>query len=225
MGHVRTSSIEDQFVDAVRSALDTESEWSSGQLTVLSRRPEGDLETAEFTDSSYMSRATYNLKARDLRITLRNCQLLRIAPVPVEYWRELLDAPSAFFLDFIRPRLNVERLGWFKRVCGQFKSRRRMLEAEQDWSSGQLTVLTRTPGSDVEKAEFVDSSYMSRATYNLKASDLRITLRNGRLLRIAPIPVEYWDELLGAPSKGAFLDFIRPRFNVERLGWFKRVCG
>ena len=81
---------------------------------------------------------------------------------------------------------------------------------------------------DVETAELVDSSYMTRATYNLRANDLRITLRNGEILRVAPISVEYWDRLLAAPSKGRFfLEYIRPRHNVERLnaGWLRRMYG
>lgn len=128
MSQARASSIEEQFVNAVKSALDIQPDWSSGPLTVPSRTSKGDVETAEFADSSYMSRASYDLKACDLRITLRNGQLLRIAPIPIEYWDELLVAPSKgeFFLDFIRPRFNVQRLGWFKRVCGQFRSRHRM---------------------------------------------------------------------------------------------------
>jgi hypothetical protein len=125
VSQLQTPLIEDRFVDAVRSALETEPDWSSGQLAVLSRTPEGDHEAAEFADSAFMSRASYDLKARDLRISLRNGQRLRIAPILVEYWDRLLVAPSksAFFVESIMPHFNVERLGWFKRVCDRFRSR------------------------------------------------------------------------------------------------------
>jgi len=126
MSRVRTSSIEDlfvdQFVDAVRSAIYIEPDWSSGPMPMLSRNRKDDVETAEFADSSYMSRATYHLKASDLRITLRNGRRLRIAPIPVEYWDELLIAPSkgTFFVKVIGPRFKVERLGWFDKVYSRF---------------------------------------------------------------------------------------------------------
>jgi hypothetical protein len=126
MSRVQTSSIEDQFVDAVKSAVESEPDWSTGPLALLRRSDGGDVETAEFADSSYMSRAAYDLKTSDLRITLRNGKFLRVAPIPVEYWDELLVAPSKglFFARYISPRFNVERLGWFRRVCVRFKSRR-----------------------------------------------------------------------------------------------------
>jgi hypothetical protein len=127
MSRVWTSSIEDQFVRAVKSALDTEPDWSDDPLPMPGRILDGEVETAEFPDSSYMSRATYDLKARDLRITLRDGRLLRIAPIAVEYWDELLAAPSkgTFFLNVIGPRFKVERFGWLERVRTQFMSRRR----------------------------------------------------------------------------------------------------
>jgi hypothetical protein len=126
MSQNETSPIVDRFVDAVRSALESQPDWSDGPFTLLRRSVEGDVETAEFADSSNMSRAAYDLKTGDLRITLRSGELLRIAPIPVEYWDELLSAPSKgiFFAQYIEPRFRVEKLGWFRRVHHQLKSRR-----------------------------------------------------------------------------------------------------
>jgi KTSC domain len=120
-------SIEDQFVDAVRGVFGSEPVWSTGPVILPSRAVQGDVETAEFVDSSYMTRATYNLRANDLRITLRNGEILRVAPISVEYWDRLLAAPSKgrFFLQYIKPCHNVERInaGWLIRVYDRFKSR------------------------------------------------------------------------------------------------------
>ena len=127
MNREQISSIEDRFVDAVKSALRLESEWSTEPVTVYRRTIKSDIETAEFADSSYITRAVYNLRANDLRITLRNGKILRVAPIPVDYWDRLLAAPSKgrFFLNYIQPRHNVERLdvGWFRRMYDRFKSR------------------------------------------------------------------------------------------------------
>ena len=120
-------SIEDQFVDAVRGVFGSEPVWSTGPAILPRRAVKGDLETAEFVDSSYMTRATYNLRANDLIITLRNGEILRVAPISVEYWDRLLGAPSKgrFFLEYIKPCHNVERInaGWLRRVYDRFKSR------------------------------------------------------------------------------------------------------
>ena len=78
------------------------------------------------------------------------------------------------------------------------------MDPEPDWSMGPAICLAGQSRVIIETAEFVDSSYMTRATYNLRANDLIITLRNGEILRVAPISVEYWDRLLAAPSKGRF---------------------
>ena len=127
MNREQISSIEDRFVDAVKSALRLESEWSTEPITLYRRTVKRDIETAEFADSSYITRAVYNLRANDLRITLRNGKILRVAPIPVDYWDRLLAAPSKgrFFLNYIQPRHNVERLdvGWFRRMYDRFKSR------------------------------------------------------------------------------------------------------
>jgi uncharacterized protein (DUF2342 family) len=130
MNREQTSSIADQFVDAVKSALESAPEWSTDPVilyrrTVASSAPaaeavESDIETAEFADSAYITRAAYNLRANDLRITLRNGKILRVAPIAVDYWDRLLAAPSKgrFFIDYIEPRHNVEwiNVGWFRRI-------------------------------------------------------------------------------------------------------------
>lgn len=127
MSRAQISSIEDRFVEAVKSALESEPDWSGVSVILPRRTVGGDVETAEFADSSYLTGAAYNFSANALRITLRNGEILRIAPMPVEYWDRLLAAPSKgkFFLQYITPRFNVERLnpGWFRRMCVRFKSR------------------------------------------------------------------------------------------------------
>ena len=127
MSRAQTFSIEDQFVDAVRGVFRSEPVWSTGPVILPSRAVQGDVETAEFVDSSYMTRATYNLRANDLIISLRDGEILRVAPISVEYWDWLLAAPSKgrFFLKYIRPRHNVERVnaGWLRRMYGRVKSR------------------------------------------------------------------------------------------------------
>ncbi len=127
MSRAQTFSIEDQFVDAVRGVFRSEPVWSTGPVILPSRAVQGDVETAEFVDSSYMTRATYNLRANDLIISLRDGEILRVAPISVEYWDWLLAAPSKgrFFLEYIRPRHNVERVnaGWLRRMYGRVKSR------------------------------------------------------------------------------------------------------
>jgi hypothetical protein len=120
MNREQISSIADRFVDAVKSALETEPDWSTDPIILYRRTIESDIETAEFSDSSYISRAAYNLRANDLRITLRNGKILRVAPISVDYWDRLLTAPSKgrFFIDYIERRHNVEwiNVGWFRRI-------------------------------------------------------------------------------------------------------------
>jgi hypothetical protein len=120
MNREQISSIADRFVDAVKSALETEPDWSTDPIILYRRTIESDIETAEFSDSSYISRAAYNLRANDLRITLRNGKILRVVPISVDYWDRLVAAPSKgrFFLDYIQPRHNTERidLGRFRRT-------------------------------------------------------------------------------------------------------------
>jgi uncharacterized protein (DUF2342 family) len=127
MGRAQTFSIEDRFVDAVRGVFATDLVWSTGPVILPRRAVQGDVETAEFVDSSYMTWATYNLKTNDLRITLSNGEILRVAPISVEYWDRLLAAPSKgrFFLECIEPCHNVERLnaGWLRSVYIRFRSR------------------------------------------------------------------------------------------------------
>ena len=127
MSRAQAFSIEDRFVDAVRGVFGSEPVWSTGPVTLPSRAVQGDVETAEFFDSSYMTRATYNLRANHLIITLRDSEILRVAPISVEYWDRLLAAPSKgrFFLEYIKPCHNVERLnaGWLRRMYGRVKSR------------------------------------------------------------------------------------------------------
>ena len=79
---------------------------------------------------------------------------------------------------------------------------------EPVWLTGPAILPRLAVKGDFETAEFVDSSCMTRATSNLRANDLIITLRNGEILRVAPISVEYWDRLLAAPSKGRFFSRI-----------------
>ena len=120
MNREQTSSIADQFVDAVKSALETAPDWSTDPVILYRRTVESDIETAEFADSAYIARAAYNLRANDLRITLRNGKILRVAPISIDYWDRLQAAPSKgrFFLDYIEPRHNVEwiNVGWFRRI-------------------------------------------------------------------------------------------------------------
>lgn len=131
MNRDRITSIEDRFVDAVKSVLESGLDWSTDPVILFRRTVESDTEAAEFVNSSYMSRAAYNLGTNDLRITLRTGEILRIAPISVEYWDRLLAAPSKgrFFLRCIKPHHNVERLnaGLLKRICGRFKSRLQIL--------------------------------------------------------------------------------------------------
>jgi len=131
MNREQISSIEDRFVDAVRSALGSGPDWSTDPVILYRRTVESDIKTAEFADSSYMTRAAYNLRANELRITLKNGEILRVAPIPVDYWDRLLAAPSKgrFFLNCIQPRHNVERLNvcWFRRMYDRFKSRLQIL--------------------------------------------------------------------------------------------------
>jgi KTSC domain len=127
MSWEQISSIEDRFVDAVKSALRSETEWSTEPVTLHRRTVDSDVETAEFADSSYISRAAYDLRANDLRLILRNGEILKVAPIPVDYWDRLLAAPSKgrFFLDYIQPRHNVQKLnvGWLRRVYDRLKPR------------------------------------------------------------------------------------------------------
>jgi hypothetical protein len=120
-------SIVDQFVYAVRGVFESEPVWSTSPAILPRRAVQDDIETAELVDSSYMIRATYNLRTNDLRITLRNGEILRVAPISVEYWDRLLAAQSKgrFFLEYIRPRHRVERLNaaWLRRVYDRFRSR------------------------------------------------------------------------------------------------------
>lgn len=127
MSPAQAFSIEDQFVDAVRGVFASEPVWSTGPVILPRRAVQGDVETAEFVDSSYITWATYNFRAKDLRITLRDGEVLRIAPISVEYWDCLLAAPSKgrFFLEYVKPCHNVERLnaGWLRSVCVRLRSR------------------------------------------------------------------------------------------------------
>jgi hypothetical protein len=120
MNRQQISSIADQFVDAVKSALESAPDWSTDPVILYRRTVENEIETAEFADSAYITRAAYNLRANDLRITLRNGKILRVVPISVDYWDRLLAAPSKgrFFLDYIEPRHNVEwmNVGRFRRI-------------------------------------------------------------------------------------------------------------
>lgn len=131
MNREQISSIENRFVDAVKGALRSKSDWSTDPFILCRRTVESDVETAEFAGSSYVTQAAYNLRTNDLRINLRNGEILRVAPISVEYWDGLLAAPSTgrFFLRYIKPRHNVERLniGWFRRMYVRFKSRVQIL--------------------------------------------------------------------------------------------------
>ena len=101
---------------------------------------------------------------------------------------------------------------------------RRALEVAPDWSAEPVTILRRTVDAHIETAEFDDSSYISRAAYDLAANHLTVVLTNGKFLSVANIPVEYWDGLLAAPSKGQyFARYVGPRFKVEKLGLLRRV--
>jgi hypothetical protein len=124
----QAASIEDQFVDAVKRALETAPDWSADPVTILRRTVEGHIEVADFDDSSYLSSATYDLAANRLTVVLTNGECLRVPRIPVEYWDGLLAAPSKgrFFAQSIQPRFNVKKLGWLRRVYVQLKSRRQI---------------------------------------------------------------------------------------------------
>jgi hypothetical protein len=126
MSGFQAASIEDQFVDAVRSALETAPDWSAEPVTILRRTVQGHIEMVKFDASSYMSRAAYDLTATDLAVALTNGEFLKVAHIPLEYWDGLLAAPSKgrFFERCIQPRFNVKKLGWLRRMCVQLKSRR-----------------------------------------------------------------------------------------------------
>jgi KTSC domain len=128
MSGFQAASIEDQFVDAVRSALETAPDWSAEPVTILRRTVQGHIEMVKFDDSSYMSRAAYDLTANDLTVALTNGEFLRVARIPVEYWDGLLAAPSkgGFFVRYIEPSFDVKKLGWLRRMCVQLKSRRQI---------------------------------------------------------------------------------------------------
>jgi KTSC domain len=128
VSRAQASSIEDQFVDAVRGALETAPDWSAEPVTILRRTVQGHIEMVKFDDSSYMSRAAYDLTANDLIVVRTNGEFLRIARIPLEYWDRLLAAPSkgGFFVRCIQPRFNVKKLGWLRRMCIQLKSRRQI---------------------------------------------------------------------------------------------------
>ena len=61
VSRAQASSIEDKFVDAVRDALETALDWSAEPVTILRRTVQGHIEMVKFDDSSYMSRAAYDL--------------------------------------------------------------------------------------------------------------------------------------------------------------------
>jgi hypothetical protein len=128
VSRAQASSIEDRFVDAVRGALETAPDWSAEPVTILRRTVQGHIEMVKFDDSSYMSRAAYDLTANDLTVALTNGEFLRVARIPVEYWDGLLAAPSkgGFFVRYIEPRFDVKKLGWLRRMCVQLKSRRQI---------------------------------------------------------------------------------------------------
>ena len=128
MSRAQASSIEEQFVDAVRGALETAPDWSAEPVTILRRTVQGHIEMVKFDDSSYMSRAAYDLTANDLTVVLTNGEFLKVDRIPVEYWDRLLASPSKgrFFVRYIQPRFNVKKLGWLRRMYVQLKSRRRI---------------------------------------------------------------------------------------------------
>jgi len=117
--------IEARFADAVRGIFDTHSDWTDAPVVLPGRTFSGDSEFSEFYDSSYIARATYNLKTGDLTVTLRSGELLTAARVPPEYWDRLLVAPSKgrFFLAQIKPQFRVRypNLGWFRRLRSYLK--------------------------------------------------------------------------------------------------------
>jgi hypothetical protein len=128
VSRAQASSIEDRFVDAVRGALETAPDWSAEPVTILRRTVQGHIEMVKFDDSSYMSRAAYDLTANDLTVVLTNGEFLKVDRIPVEYWDRLLASPSKgrFFVRYIQPRFNVKKLGWLRRMCVQLKSRRQI---------------------------------------------------------------------------------------------------
>jgi hypothetical protein len=98
----------------------------NGPADLASPGSSGDVETAELVDSSYMTRATYNLGANDLTYLEKR----RNSEDYTDLGRILgqgagCPAKGRFFLEYIKPCHNVERLnaGWLKSVYVRFKSR------------------------------------------------------------------------------------------------------
>jgi hypothetical protein len=120
------ASIEDRFVNAVRSALDSAPDWSAEPVRGVLRKVVDEIETADFTGSTRVSRAAYDFRRSELIVLMTNGECLRIAPLPVGYWDGLLSAKSKgkFLFQRILPRFKVVRRGWFSRMRHQIKSRR-----------------------------------------------------------------------------------------------------
>ena len=120
------ASIEDRFVNAVRNALDSAPEWSAEPVRGVLRKVADEIETADFTDSTHLSRAAYDFRRSELTVLMTNGECLRIAPLPVGYWDGLLSAKSKgkFLFQRILPRFKVVRRGWLSRMRDQMKSRR-----------------------------------------------------------------------------------------------------
>ncbi len=120
------ASIEDRFVNAVRSALDSAPDWSAEPVPGVLRKVADEIETVDFTNSTSVCRAAYDFRRSELTVLMTNGECLRIAPLPVPYWDGLLSAKSKgkFLFRRILPRFKVVRRGWLGRMRDQIKSRR-----------------------------------------------------------------------------------------------------
>ena len=129
MSRAQASSIEDQFVDAVRGALETAPDWSAEPVTILRRTVQGHIEMVKFDDSSYMSRAAYRSYCERSDSCPDQRRISEDRPDPPRILGQVwLAAPSkgGFFVRCIQPRFNVKKLGRSRRMCIQLKSRRQI---------------------------------------------------------------------------------------------------
>ncbi|HLK85274.1 MAG TPA: KTSC domain-containing protein [Candidatus Binataceae bacterium] len=120
------TSVEDRFVNAVRSALDSAPDWSAEPVPTVFCKVADQIEIVDFTDSTHLSRAAYDFRHSELTVLMTSGECLRIAPLPVGYWDGLLSATSKgkFLFRRILPRFKVVRRGWLSRMRDQIKSHR-----------------------------------------------------------------------------------------------------
>ncbi len=65
---------------------------------------------------------------------------------------------------------------------------------------------------------FIESACVSTIAFSFEENVLHIEFRNGLAYEYFDVPASLYQELLSAPSKGAFVSrFIRGRFRYQRL--------